>query len=163
MHGGLEVEARLECEVRPARRQLLRVRVRARATARVRVWIRVRVRVRVRVRLLWWQLVRERELEEELSRSREPAIPHANPAADHGAQHVPDRVEDPLCKVLGRVGPQLGRPLRPMQAHGEPPCQVATPIVEGHAHERNEGGARERRPEEQKIWHRRLPREARAS
>ena len=85
-----------------------------------------------------------------------------NPAADHGAQRVPDRVEDPLCKVLGRVGPQLGTPLRPMQAHGEPPCQVAAPIVEGHAHERNEGGARERRPEEQKIWHRRLPREARA-
>ena len=112
-------------------------------------------------RLLRWQLVREREREEELARSREPSIPQANPAADHGAQRVPDRVEDPLCEVLGRVGPQLLTPLRPMQTRGEPPCEVAAPIVEGRAHERNERGARERRPEEHKRWHRR-PGEQRA-
>ena len=103
----------------------------------------------------------EREREEELARSREPSISQANPAADHGAQRVPDRVEYPLCEVLGRVGPQLLAPLRPMQTRGEPPCEVAAPIVEGRAHERNERGARERRPEEHKRWHRRPGEECR--
>ena len=102
--------------------------------------------------------MRERQRKEQLARSREPAIPPANPAADGGAQAVPDRVEDPLCELLGRVGLQLVTPLRPMQAHGEPPCQVAAPIVEEHADERNKGGARDRRPEEQKRCRRRSAR-----
>ena len=104
--------------------------------------------------LLRCELVREGQRKEQLARSREPA----DPAADGGAQGVPDRVEDPLCELLGRVGLQLVTPLRPMQAHGEPPCQVATPIVEGRAYERNESGARERRPEEQKGRRRRSAR-----
>ena len=108
--------------------------------------------------LLRCELVREGQRKEQLARSREPAISPADPAADGGAQGVPDRVEDPLCELLGRVGLQLVTPLRPMQAHGEPPCQVATPIVEGRAYERNESGARERRPEEQKGRRRRSAR-----
>ena len=108
--------------------------------------------------LLRCELVREGQRKEQLARSREPAISPADPAADGGAQGVPDRVEDPLCELLGRVGLQLVMPLRPMQAHGEPPCQVATPIVEGRAYERNESGARERRPEEQKGRRRRSAR-----
>ena len=102
--------------------------------------------------------MRERQRKKQLARSREPAIPPANPAADGGAQAVPDRVEDPLCELLRRVGLQLVTPLRPMQAHGEPHCQVAAPIVEGHADERNKGGARDRRPEKQKRWRRRTAR-----